>query len=102
MWFNDFYTYSNITCSKCHLLYYDNLSVIHIATCLVFHERTKHLEIDCHIVGETLKVETLKLKHVSSKNQIVVFLLNHCFLNHLIVFSKFRIIEIYQWEANTK
>ena len=37
------------------LLYYDNDSTIYIATNPVFHEHTKHREIDCHIVREKLK-----------------------------------------------
>lgn len=46
----------------------DNKYAIHIATNPVFHERTKHVEIDCHTVRDQLKLGTLTAIHVSSEN----------------------------------
>ena len=51
-------------------LFADNTSAICIANNLVFHERTKQIEVDCHFIREHVVSKDIALPYVSSNNQL--------------------------------
>nr|GEW59334.1 hypothetical protein [Tanacetum cinerariifolium] len=81
-------------------LHSDNNSTIKIAANPVFHERTKHLEIDLHFVREIFLSGVVKTVKVDSANQIADILTKGLdTLQHKILAKKLGMFDIYQVET---
>jgi hypothetical protein len=52
------------------VLWCDNLGAMYLTTNPVFHTRTKHVEVDFHFVREKVALGALKVRFVSSADQI--------------------------------
>lgn len=76
------------------VLYCDNQSVFHIADNFVFHEITKYLKIDCHLIREKFQASMMRLLPITK----YLTFFTKSLLPKLFSFLKFKLnlINIYQ------
>ena len=70
MWLHQLLAEIDIKTSVPAKLWCDNQVALHIASNPVFHERTKHIKIDCHFVHEKIQLGLISTEYMKTGEQL--------------------------------
>ncbi|GKD01236.1 retrovirus-related pol polyprotein from transposon RE1 [Tanacetum coccineum] len=70
VWLRNLLGEIGFTQSKPMKMWCDNQATIYIATNPIFHEKTKHIEVDCHFTREKLEDWTITTLHIRTERQL--------------------------------
>ena len=70
MWLYQLLVEVSIKTSVPAKLWCNNQAAHHIASNPVFHERTKHIEIDCHFVRKKIQLGLISTEYVKTREQL--------------------------------
>ena len=70
-WLRSFLNELGVSIPSSHVVYYSNVGATYLVANIVFHARTKHVEINFHLVGEKVTSLALDVRAIYSHQWLV-------------------------------